>query len=347
MILSSFNLILFSLAQRIRTRVWRLLEPLQEHTTLITATKDVIEQLHRAVNIIFFITLMSLSFSYFGVYERIGARLEVDIGSKPERILKNTLHTLHVFGLSCAIIYFMLKVLLKRNPVGGRDWMAAASDEGFRTRVRGWLRGDNLPQPATGSASALEFADTPFKIRQITEMNYDGFANSQFSMKKRRMYYRNSKIAKKNPMAFMLIYDPLRFNSEPLGFTCVLPLNEAATRAYVEGGISDKRIHPAYITAPGELPSSLVIFSICLKRRYAKVRSDATANYVHYILSLVALHLRSLYPMPTNGVFVPVYAQAEKGGMKKILLNYGFIPTGHRTADGCDLLKLDPAQYFV
>lgn len=201
-----------------------------------------------------------------------------------------------------------------------KDWFAAESGERTPRKVRFCTEED---------------------IEALVELNYEAFKDTVFAVEKEKLVRRNLSWIERNPRIFQLILDPFD-PCRHVGYSAMLPLTAEGMASYLDGALKDADI-PASLVARGSATTAgVLIFAIHLRDAYSFQKSQASRNYSLYFLACVRYHAQALFPRTRKKCppYAPIYVQTEHKAMLKRLSNYGFLPTGKRSADGFEILVL-------
>lgn len=217
--------------------------------------------------------------------------------------------------------------------------LAQRADPEQRKEIDKWIesrfRSDGPPPDTT-----RQFANTSSLMVIVNNLNYASFENTIYNMDREELSKRNFSIFKKNPHAFLLILAPNRTGNtqrlpsavDAVGFSCVLPLNEGGASAYRRGKLEDREVDGAYIVAPKEKPSAVLLFSLATRN------PPRPLGEMRHLLATAVWHLRFVLADHS----VPIYAQTSNRQLRKILASSGFLTKrGRLTGDGEDLWILD------
>jgi hypothetical protein len=244
---------------------------------------------------------------------------------------------IHYAAFVIFVLYLLARYVFIRRPLRGREWKKTFKNNEFIYIGQSYLSGQKTMFESKNRIP-YSFIRKRKDINSVTRLNFEGYFNTQFSVELHKIYRRNYSLAKKNKKIFMLIFNPLTNYTDPLGFSCIIPLCDASTRAYLDGNIRDSDFNADYITREGEKAASIILFSFHVDRAYSKDRSIVSASSFGFLFQFLMFHLAEIARVSLADPSTPIYVQAEKGTIIDFYKHLGFEPIDFKTADGCGVM---------
>lgn len=244
--------------------------------------------------------------------------------------------TMDIATVALLILTNVIAVLLRDE---NRFWLQGIGEENYES-LRLFLRGQASRTNVAGMR--FQFGSEPV-LDSLCELNWNAYKNSPaFRMQYEDVRKRNLSIISRNPSAFMLFYDPLDpEKSEPIGYTCLIPLNRAGEQKYLAAQLEDSQIDGSHVCYPGQEPALVLLFATVLSKSFPLSLFGGPGSYPLYLLRCIQRHLEEFYPTtddPTH--FAPLLAQTDHRSIQQVFRAIGFERTRKKSADKCFLFEI-------
>ena len=211
-----------------------------------------------------------------------------------------------------------------------------------------WFRGDPVELGSITRHVCVEFAEEENVQNIISDFNHRAYEYGYFGLRRNALFERNKAIMRKNPHTFLL-YKDKNSDDKPFAFSCILPLNEAATEDYLQARIPDSGFKDRHIASPGERPRLIVLFALALDPNFKIPPGGKEAgNYPAYIAGCLQHHFCHLLSQVEGRTdFPPVVVQAETWRTRRTYRRLGFNDTRTESADRMTFLEMQsPFAHF-
>ncbi|MCF6132507.1 hypothetical protein [Flavobacterium wongokense] len=177
------------------------------------------------------------------------------------------LGSLFLIGISWLLIRY-LSNKLHSGGISSDDFIFPGKYVIIRTKGRFHLRTSQIDD------SYFKFP-TPQQITDISQLNVRAFRNSVWADSFVNKYKRNNSHFKKNKTVLMLIVNE---ESEPIGYTHIIPVNEKKIEDYLNGEIGDTEftselVSPLSTIFEDEKADMLLVFSIAFVKKDITLKS--------------------------------------------------------------------------
>lgn len=262
------NIIYASNIVKFRRKIWLYFS---DHPSLKRSLSYIHRFIERSESLLLIVTLISLIFLIF------------DASFLFEKNIFSLLHYAVLFGVSFS---WLIKISFTRTSFD----VDALNSIVSKVDSKEWFRNARSGKLARIHMEGGYEEATSINIHRINRLNTKLFKNTVFESSKKTTNQRNIKIFEQNEKCFRLIKSPIDGIRE-VGFTHVMPLNEAGTAAYISGGVKDADFRKEYVTSPTEKSNCILIFSMAHKNEY---RGLASREFMKVFLLHVIDHITDL-----------------------------------------------------